>query len=175
MPLLLIWAGRGLDVLLRWLEGTLAGWPAGRRLAPVATALLLMALLAASLWQQRTVGQAGAASQFPSHEAAGQWLAQHSQPGEVVMTRNSEVGLYAGRPLAALPDATWEQVLAYGQARNARYLVIDSWELETVRPQLSFLAQPAAAPLPLLAELSDPRRTTWVFELAYPAPPSLPN
>ncbi len=167
VPLLLIWAGRGLDGLLRWVEGTLAAWPRTRRLTPAVSALLLVALLASSLWQQQTIWQTGTASQFPSHEVAGQWLAQHSQPGEAVMTRNSEIGLYADRPLVALPDATWEQVLAYGQARDARYLVVDSWELATVRPQLSFLMQLAAAPaaLELLAEFPDQRRVTCIYRL----------
>lgn len=83
------------------------------------------------------------------------------------MTRNSEIGLYADRPLAALPDAAWEQVLAYGAARGARYLVVDSWELDSVRPQLSFLAQPASAPLQPLAEFADDKRVTWVYRLDF--------
>lgn len=167
VPLLLIWAARGVDSLIGWLDGTAAAWPRARRLAPVLTGLLLAGLVASSLWQQRAIWQVGTAGQFPSHQAAGQWLAAHGQPGEVIMTRNSEVGLYAGRPLAALPDATWEQTLAYGMARAARYLVIDSWEIDTVRPQLSFLAQVPAgdAALELLAEFADDRRVTWVFRL----------
>lgn len=166
VPILLVWAARGLNGLIEWLHGTLAPWPRTRRLTPVGAALLLAVLVVSSLWQQRALWQAGATGQFPSHQAAGQWLAANSQPGEAVMTRNSEIGLYADRPLVALPDAAWEQVLAYGQARNARYLVIDSWEMETVRPQLSFLAQATIAPLELLVELVDERRVTWIFDLA---------
>lgn len=167
VPILLVWAACGLDGLLAWLAGTLASWPRAHRLAPGIAALLLAALIVSSLGQQRARWQAGAAGQFPSHQAAGQWLATHSQPGEVIMTRNSEIGLYADRPLAALPDAAWEQVLAYGAARGARYLVVDSWELDSVRPQLSFLAQPASAPLQPLAEFADDKRVTWVYRLDF--------
>lgn len=169
VPLLLIWAARGLDGLMRWAGGTLAPWPRARRLSPLAAAMLVIVVAASSLWQQRSIWQAGAAGQFPSHQVAGQWLAVHSQPGEAIMTRNSEISLYAGRPLVALPDASWQQVLDYGQARAAHYLVVDSWELATVRPQLGFLAQPAEAPSPLelLAEFSDSRRVTWVYRLHF--------
>ena len=65
------------------------------------------------------------------------WLAEHLPAGSPVMTRNTETTLYAGLPMVAFPNADWPQVLAYGQARGARYLVVDDKEIQEVRPQLA--------------------------------------
>jgi len=129
--------------------------------------LLVATLIIAGVWGQWTTHNIGQASQTPLHEAAGLWLAEHSAPDAAVMSRNSEIALYADRPLVAFPNATWEQVMAYGRARAARYLVTDDWEISRRRPQLSALLNPATAPSDLVHEVSfsDGRRTTLVYRV----------
>ena len=52
-----------------------------------------------------------------------------------------------------------------GAARGARFLVIDDWEVETVRPQLSPLLLPSLVPpeVTMLQSFEDERRTTYVL------------
>jgi hypothetical protein len=84
------------------------------------------------------------------------------------MARNSELAVYADRPLVAFPDAEWADVVAYGAARGARYLVVDDWELQKMRPQLAMLGDSRTLPpeLALAAAFADGRRTTRVFSFS---------
>ncbi|MCB0003071.1 MAG: glycosyltransferase family 39 protein [Anaerolineae bacterium] len=165
VPVLLVWAAEGMLAVADWARGTAAAWP---RMRPLVTALLagvLIVVLLGGVWSQRSASLSGQATLFPSHQQAGQWLSANSQPGEPVMTRNTEIGLYADRPQVALPNATWEEIVAYGAARGARFLVIDDWEVETVRPQLSPLLLPSLVPpeVTMLQSFEDERRTTYVL------------
>ena len=167
VPVVLVWAAEGLLAAADWLRGTAAPWPRWRPLVTAALAVALMIVLLSGVIGQRRASLLGQASLFPSHQQAGEWLATASQPGDAIMTRNTEIGLYAGRPQVALPNATWPQIVDYGKARGARYLVTDDWEIETVRPQLTPLLLPSLAPseVSLVATFHDPRRTTYVFSI----------
>ncbi len=167
VPVALIWGARGTDHLLTWGKETLAQWPKLKRLGTVWTALVIAAVLLVGLRQQRADAKMGQASLAFSHKAAGVWLGKQIDPGEIIMTRDSEIGVYANRPVVPLPNASWDKILTYARAHNARYLVIDSWEMETVRPQLKDLEGPATAPPELLylARFKGPNRTTFVYEI----------
>jgi hypothetical protein len=68
-------------------------------------------------------------------KTAGRWLAT-AAPGPVFLGRYPVVGYYAGAraiPLGSLPLAA---ALAEGRRRGARYLVVDSERLPTMRPDL---------------------------------------
>lgn len=168
VPIALIWAARGLDVVMRWAGETLAPWPKLRPLGWIWAGVVVLAVMLSLGKGQVTTAQAGRRTYSFSHNQAAQWLAENTEPDAVVMTRNAEIGVYADRPVIPLPNATWPQILAYGRARNARYLVIDDWEMRTVRPQLQFLADPATAPpeVTFLASFSDPNRTTFIYKLS---------
>lgn len=165
VPVLAVWAAEGMLAVADWLRATAAPWPRWRPLATVLLVAGLAVVLMNGVWSQRSASLTGQASLFPSHRDAGIWLAGASRDGEPIMTRNTEIGLYAGRPQVALPNATWEEIVAYGAARDARYLVIDDWEVGTVRPQLAPLLLPSLVPgdVTLLATFEDDRRTTYVF------------
>lgn len=171
----LVWAGAGLAQLTRWAAGTvaaalappLAGWRRG--LASAAAALPVALAVAVMLWSGvQTTRQAIPHLPFYRLEAAA-WLAEHAPPGAPIMTRNAETALYADRPLIAFPRASWEQTLAYAQARGATYLVVDEWEITEVRPYLAPLLDLArAAPLPgvtRVATFERPGHTTMIFRL----------
>lgn len=167
VPIALVWTANGVWHLDRWSQDSLAPWPGLRRAAPLVAPLTLAALLTLGIYGQVQAHRIGQDSLFPSHREAGLWLAAHSRPNEPVMSRNAEIGLYADRPLVALPNASWEQVLAYGRRRGAVYLVLDDWEVTHVRPQLAFLLDPGSRPpeVEQLASFRDQRRTTYVFHL----------
>lgn len=167
IPVALIWAARAVVYLGQWLEGTVRSAFSRRLPAAAGSTLLVALLLAAAFWGQLQMARSGQASMVPSHEAAGRWLAEHAEPGAPVMSRNTEVALYADRPVVAFPAAAWEDVLAYARAHRARYLVTDDWEVTRLRPQLASLGDPATAPAELehLVTFSDGQRTTLVYRL----------
>jgi hypothetical protein len=107
-----------------------------------APAVVVVALVAMTLPQL----QAGTAVMPWANVEAGQWLAANTPPDTVVMTRHSEVGLYAARPLIAAPNATWSELVQYGRARSADYLLVGLPELRRLRPQYAALADPATSP-----------------------------
>jgi len=148
LPLGLLWAAAGLDYLGGWVVRTLrtARPRLGAPTASLAAAVPLAATLAFCLWVAPYQLWAGTRLMPWSHLAAGQWLAATAETDAVIMTRHTEVGLYADRPSIPSPNASWEQILAYGHARAARYLVVDDWEINNLRPQLEALLDPAHAP-----------------------------
>jgi hypothetical protein len=169
VPIALIWGARGVDHLLAWGRETLAlaPWPGLRSLRVVWGVLVVVAVLLLGIRQQRVDALNGQGTLVFSHKSAGAWLAKHSAPDSIVMTRDSEIGVYSGRPVVPLPNASWSKVLAYARSHNAVYLVIDSWEMKTVRPQLIDLADPATAPpeVTYLAQFAGPNRTTFVYRI----------
>ena len=94
------------------------------------------------------------------HVEAARWLAENAPAGSPVMTRYTDTTLYAGLPKVAFPNAAWPEVLAYGQARGARYLVVNSWEIEEVRPYLAPLLTPEDGQPAARADFSSPASKT---------------
>ena len=180
VPIALVWAGFGVQRLIAWGEDTLSGQEnpaaASRVVRPsirVAQRLwpaLVIGLLIILSWRgQLGAALEGQASITPSHKEAGLWLAATSQPDEAVMTRNTEVALYADRAPVDFPNASLDQVLSYARGHNAHYLVVDDIELNLLRPQLAYLAEPERTPpeLERLATFPGPVRTTYVFRILH--------
>lgn len=146
-----------------------ASTPAKRAVQLPALRTLPLALtLLALLWAGADVARREMPGQPFWRVDAAQWLVTHVPPGSPVMTRNSETPLYAGLPMVAFPNAAWSQVYAYGQARGARYLLVDDKEITAIRPQLAALLDTRnPRPMPgvkLLAQLPGQGQTTLVFE-----------
>jgi hypothetical protein len=103
---------------------------------------------------------------------AGEWLAAHSDPEDRVMTRSYIVEYYAHRTTLAIPYADLDRIVAFGQHYGARYLVVDQYTVQTLRPQLEPLAERDRVPgLRLVHEVRTEGRTTRVFAFV-PAPPA---
>lgn len=180
IPIALLWAALGVDHLAVWAETSVQQWAAGSPMADggwqgsgagargrterpaargsrgarFARSLPLALTLAAFLW----IGAELARHELPIQpfwriDAAG-WLAAHAPAGSPTMARDSEVALYAGLPMVAFPNAEWPQVLAYGRARGARYLVVEEPMIKDLRPQLTGLLDPGR-PLPGITPLAD--------------------
>jgi 4-amino-4-deoxy-L-arabinose transferase-like glycosyltransferase len=119
----------------------------------------------------------GRPADFTDQRLAGEWLADHAEPGARVVTRSMVVDLYADRPTLALPDADLGATLRYARHYGATYLVADSAHIERFRPQLAFLLDEGLGAddvdgLGLVHESTAEGRTTRVFALDPPPPPS---
>jgi len=172
LPLGLLWAAAGLAHLTNWAAGSVHALFRGAKSSAAALAIRLAAAfpLAITVAFCLSLGlgqlEQGLAQMAWSHKAAGQWLATISNPDDIIMTRSAEVGLYADRQSITSPNATWAELLVYARAHNAHYLAVDDWEVTRLRPQFSFLLDPAAAPAEVeyLRSFSD-GNTTLVYRL----------
>ena len=164
------WAAAGLAWWSQWAAGTLhslarqASRPA-LWLARIAPPLLVALLL---LWNGMRLAQVEQPKQPFIRQQAGQWLAANTAPDSRIMTRDTETPLIAGRAMVAFPNASWEEVLGYARAHEARYLVVDDWEIRNIRPQLMPLLEPVAVePLPglrLVQRLEGNGRVLWIYQ-----------
>jgi hypothetical protein len=146
----------------------------GRRWRPWAAAGMLGLCLVASI-QQFDGGSAGwgRPADFADQRLAGEWIADHAEPGERVVTRSMVIDFYAERPTVALPYAPLDDVLRFARHYGARYLVADSAHIGRFRPQLTaLLTDDDIDGLRLVHEVSAEGRTTRVFELDPVPPPS---
>jgi hypothetical protein len=101
---------------------------------------------------------------------AGVWLAEHTRPGERVMTRSLIVSYYAERPSVAIPYADIPTIVDFGRHYGAHYLVVDWYTVKRLRPQLTPLRTVDAVPgLRLVHSLRREGRTTRIFAFD-PAP-----
>lgn len=175
-PMLLfaaLWGGHGLVLLMEWLEKTWAQvWPhraSGLIARFCAIAIPILAVLLLSALTTSGLVQRGISSFNVGEKEAGLWLKTYPAPGGV-MSRNGAIPLYANRDWSPFPHAPLDEALAYGRKRGARFLVIDSWEVEVLRPFLSALAHPAEEPPPaglhfLQSFPSQGGRVTYVWEM----------
>ncbi len=174
IPIGMIWAAEGMEVVGAWTAGTGSALAEGghvhvgnavRVLAP----LLLPAVVVLLLIEGASVSVHDRGSQPFDRVQVAAWLKANLPPGSPIMVRDSEIPLYADLPQVAFPNAPWEQVTAYAYARGARYVVIDDGEIQHIRPELApLLDASAAAPLPGLKPLKRLKwggRTTLVFAL----------
>jgi hypothetical protein len=75
--------------------------------------------------------------------AAGEWLRENGRPGATVMDRKAYVPYYAGMHHLQLPADDYDTVIAYAQ-RNADYLVLEEYVVETLRPEFRPLTRDPA-------------------------------
>jgi len=182
--ILLMWTARGLEQFGEWLTVTIlsqTGFCQGEafcrergllkrifgsalRAVPV---MLVLAYFALMLPQ--TVSQGMASLSF-SHKEAGLWLRQHVSPDSLVMSRDSEIALYAGTRWLVSPYASIPEFMAYARYHGADYLVIDEREATVVRPQLAPFLDTAHPPAGVehLYTATDQRGRTIIYRILKP-------
>jgi 4-amino-4-deoxy-L-arabinose transferase-like glycosyltransferase len=174
----LIWAAAGLAQISRWAADSghnLLANPSAPALTPGRRSVvdwLRVLPVAGTITLLLVSGLGVAANELPRqpfyHVEAGRWLAENVPAGSPIMTRNTDPTLYAGLPKVAFPNASWPDVLAYGQDRGARYLVVNSWEIEAVRPYLAPLLTPEDGGLPpglaFRHRIEGRDRTVFIYE-----------
>ncbi len=146
---ILLWAAAGAVELGGWLQGSIAAlseaWGRWRAWRWLPAALVILSLWAMA--PQVAALQKRTHSFQPAHKTAGLWLRDLGVTADdVVMSRYPAIAFHAGAAWAATPAEEWPQVLRYARARRVRYLVVDQWEVERLRPQLGFLLHPDQAP-----------------------------
>jgi 4-amino-4-deoxy-L-arabinose transferase-like glycosyltransferase len=74
------------------------------------------------------------------HRLAGEWIAEHSRPNDLVMSTTTIPGFYAGRSTVPTPYAGQRRVIDFMRHYGVRYLVVDQAHGTRFRPQLRPLA-----------------------------------
>lgn len=148
LAILLVGIGKGWVYLEDWSSDTLdelAGWQnaeTGHKQAVIGIlAVLVLAPLAAlSIYY-------GARADYPTeYRVAGEWIKGQGGEDVRIMSRESASSWYAGADQVVLPFGTVDEVVGYGRANDADYLVVSSGLIEDLRPWLAPLLDPDKAP-----------------------------
>lgn len=135
------------------------------------TAGLMLALAGSALGAFYGAGGWWHPGDHTDQQRVGEWIADHTEPGDRVMTRSMVAAYYADRPTMAIPYGDYDEILHYARHYGAQYLVIDWYTAQRLRPQIAHLEHEDEAPgLRLVHEEEAEGRTTRVFALD-PAPP----
>ena len=98
------------------------------------------------------------------HKAVGEWLNEHLEPDERIMTRSMVVEFYADREAVAMPYSGLQPLLRFAHHHGVRYLVADEYQLRSYRPQLGVLFEDGPWPgLHLVYEREMEGRLVRVF------------
>ena len=108
---------------------------------------------------------------YPERKEVGQWIGDHSRPGDLVMSTSRVVGYYANRNVVPIPWATQAKVIRFGRHYGVRYLVVDQAYAVRFRPQLkTLLFNNPWKELRAVHRVQEGSRRTVVYELT-PRPP----
>jgi hypothetical protein len=168
-PVLLMWTARGTLHLGSWAVDTLElvrgrsvpGWPQRTilRYLPAAMVVLCMLLLLPG------AARRGFESTAFGPKEAGLWLREHAPAEAGVISRELAVAVYSGRRWIPSPHTDWASFMRYARAHNAAYLVLTSWEIANIRPQLAFLRERGAPELELVFKFEAPYEETLVYHI----------
>ncbi len=143
LPAALLLAACGWHVLDTWLPvirlmvaGRSRRWP----LVAILVAFTLLAFTAADVAGPFLIPQP------TEYRTAGLALREVIPPGAHILARKRQVPFYAGATWEWLPYGDLNTMLAYAATHSATYLVLDAATTPSLRPQLAYLLDPAAAP-----------------------------
>lgn len=154
LPILLIWAGRGIEVLQEWFIYTVrqADW---KKLNPIRAVLLMkhfvLVLVFISLLPEMLVPVVGSAvGSIPiepiEYKQTGLWMKEHLPAGSIVMSRKPQAGWYAGMKTIGPPDLELPQIFEYARSHKVDYLVVDERWTAKLAPHLKLLLDETKAP-----------------------------
>lgn len=132
---------------------------------PVTTVFLALSLLGAL---HTSVGYLNPREPY-EHRLAGEWLDEHSQPTDRIMTRSMVVGFYADRQTVAMPYSGIYTLLDFARHHGVRYIVLDEYQMNGLRPQFYslFHSRPQEG-LTLAQQWVTDGRVTRIYELTPP-------
>lgn len=160
LPTLILWLAAGLVRLGDWVAATArhllpartSPSPSGprsdpwRRWGTWLPTLLIAAMLVVAL--PRVMNNTARGSFRFAHKTVGLWMRENlaTTRDTVVMARYPAIAFYADTRWEPTPNATWPEVLRYARHVGADYFVLDSREVEKLRPQLAFLLDESQTP-----------------------------
>ena len=152
LPTLILWLAAGLVKLGEWVAGTArlvfgaSEAPRWRRWGTWLPTLLIVAMLVVAL--PRIMDNTARGSFRFAHKTVGLWMkdALSTTRDTVIMARYPAIAFYADARWEPTPNATWPEVLRYARHVGADYFVLDSREVEKLRPQLAFLMDKTQVP-----------------------------
>ncbi|MBC7258330.1 MAG: glycosyltransferase family 39 protein [Chloroflexi bacterium] len=152
LPTLILWLAAGLVRLGEWVAGTArllfgaSEAPRWRRWGTWLPTLLIVAMLVVAL--PRIMDNTARGSFRFAHKTVGLWIkdALPTTRDTVIMARYPAIAFYADARWEPTPNATWPEVLRYARHVGADYFVLDSREVEKLRPQLAFLMDKTQIP-----------------------------
>lgn len=109
---------------------------------------------------------------MPEMRAAGEWLHDHAPPGTAVMDRKDYIPFFAGFRHVQLPDNDVGTIVDYAQRTACRFLVVEEYIADSVRPQLRpLVTNPQGLALEprlrlVYAQRDQPRGGIAIFEVA---------
>lgn len=145
--------------------------PRRARAAVIGLALVLCAAMSVQAFRGDDAGW-WHPDEHTDQRLAGEWIADHTDPDERIMTRSLVVAHYGERHAVPIPYDDLDTILDFARHYGVRYLVVDSAHVERLRPQLVPLltTDDDVDGLRLVHELRAEGRTSRVFALD-PAPP----
>ncbi|GAB4506108.1 MAG: hypothetical protein Kow00123_02460 [Anaerolineales bacterium] len=153
LPTLILWLAVGLVKLGEWVAGTArllfaprGGGSAWRRWGTWLPTLLIAAVLVVAL--PRVMDNTARGSFRFAHKTVGLWMKDNlaTTRDTVIMARYPAIAFYADAQWEPTPNATWPEVLRYARHVGADYFVLDSREVEKLRPQLALLMDESQIP-----------------------------
>jgi len=152
LPTLILWLAAGLVKLGEWVAATArlvfgaSEAPRWRRWGTWLPTLLIVAMLVVAL--PRIMDNTARGSFRFAHKTVGLWMkdALSTTRDTVIMARYPAIAFYADARWEPTPNATWPEVLRYARHVGADYFVLDSREVEKLRPQLAFLMDKTQVP-----------------------------
>lgn len=109
------------------------------RVAMIATIFLLLSSTGAALYSS-TDGWFQPGDRNVEHRLAGEWIRDHSRPGDLIMSTTPIPGFYAQRDTVPIPYASQARIIGFGRHYGVRYLIVDQAHATRFRPQLRPLA-----------------------------------
>ena len=157
LPALMIFAAAGWSEVLTWRRGR-GLW---ERATPAVLALMIALFV---------LGDLAGPFLFPrnlEYRTAGLAVRGLLPEGAHVLARKRQVPFYAGAFWEWLPYDDLDGVLDYARSHEAEYLVVDEATTPSLRPQLAYLLDPAAAPevlTPVYVSEGGPRVVVYRIE-----------
>jgi hypothetical protein len=110
---------------------------------------------------------------YPEHKTAGEWIGEHSDPDDLIMSTNIVPGYYAQRSTVPVPWAQPDRIVDFARHYGVRYLVVDQAHGTRFRPQLrKLIPRPRDTPAlrAVFRDETDERKTIVYAIEPRPAP-----
>ncbi len=139
VPILALWAGRGIVYFWRWVDRTgknlrqVRSRGSAERWIKVAVMLLLVVSLLAENYR---ICRNPYAAHIYELKSVARWIELNTAPHAVIMTRQPEIAFHANRRWVVLPHAPYPKCLEYARSHEVNYWVLESDVIRTRRPHL---------------------------------------